>query len=310
MRKSAEAHARSVEQRPEQFADAVGALDHPVRLLVELRRALVGAHADLDREAEPALLDELGRGRGTRRGRSRRRRRTCAAVRSVSRSSETIPAPLSIRTGGPDLEHLAAPVGREAGLLGALGDLADRGLGVVLVGHAAPVQAAIASLSSRRTRSWRSRRRTRRARSPARGGPRLQLAVHLRLDRAGAQAPPSRASRGRRSSRARRSGARRRRAGRTRRPRRRSAWPPRSGAPRGLGHVGVVRMGDDRARTRPRRADGGPRRVLPRASAAPRRVVVGSGTPSMARWAAPSPAWRDRHPGGPLRRPVRGRGRH
>src|SRR3954468_12962128 len=52
--------ARSVEQGPQQLADAVGALDHPVGLLRELRRALVGAHADPDRGAEAALLDELG----------------------------------------------------------------------------------------------------------------------------------------------------------------------------------------------------------------------------------------------------------
>src|SRR3954451_12940564 len=70
-----------------------------------------------------------------------------------------MPAPLSIRTGGrgsstlrppraveagpppPPLDPLAPPVGVEAGLLGGLGDLADGGLGLLLVGHVAPVQA-------------------------------------------------------------------------------------------------------------------------------------------------------------------------
>src|SRR3954468_4583969 len=60
LRKSPKRTRRSVEEGPQQLADAVGALDHPVGLLRELRRALVGADADPDRGAEAALLDELG----------------------------------------------------------------------------------------------------------------------------------------------------------------------------------------------------------------------------------------------------------
>src|SRR5688572_5264571 len=59
LRKSPKRTRRSAEQGPEQLPDAVGALDHPVRLLRELRRALVRAHADLDRRAQPAFLHQL-----------------------------------------------------------------------------------------------------------------------------------------------------------------------------------------------------------------------------------------------------------
>src|SRR4051794_21821423 len=49
----------SVEQRSEEVAHAVGARDHRVGALLELGRALVGTHADLDRVRDPAGLAQL-----------------------------------------------------------------------------------------------------------------------------------------------------------------------------------------------------------------------------------------------------------
>ena len=124
-----------------------------------------------------------------------------------------------------DLEHLAAPVGDEAGLLGAP-RRPPRPPPARPPRPASPRQcrAAIASLSSRRTRSRRSfSPKASCGEAPARAASRPAARGPARARSSPAAAPRSRASRGRRSSRARRSGARRRRAGRTRRPRCRSA---------------------------------------------------------------------------------------
>ena len=78
-------------------ADAV---DDEPRLLDDLGRALVGAHAHGHGVVQLARVDQLGQARRTRRGRSRRRRRTARrAPATRSRSSRTARS-LPIGTGG------------------------------------------------------------------------------------------------------------------------------------------------------------------------------------------------------------------
>src|ERR671921_659222 len=54
LRKSTKRTRGSDEQRPEEVAHAVRAVDHDVGLLLEPRRPLVGGDADAQRVAEPA----------------------------------------------------------------------------------------------------------------------------------------------------------------------------------------------------------------------------------------------------------------
>ena len=149
----------------------------------------------------------------------------------MSRSSPTMPAPLSIRTGGRISSTLRPQWRGEAGLLGAprrpprsrpaRRPRPARRASAARRSPPCPRAARAAAAAARRTPRGRTpapaaSRPAARGRAPARSRP--------------AAGPPSRASRGRRSSRARRSGARPTPAGRRRRPRRRSAWRPRSAA--------------------------------------------------------------------------------
>src|SRR3954469_3657752 len=139
LRKSTKRTRGSDEQRPEEVADAVRALDHHVGLLLEARWALVGAHPDAQGVPQPAALHEL-----PERAKGIEIRRVVAHVErvgevEVAQEGED-PGALVDPDGRPDLEHLAAPVGLEARALRPLRDRLDRLLRALLVGHAAPVQ--------------------------------------------------------------------------------------------------------------------------------------------------------------------------
>ena len=141
------------------------------------------------------------------------------------------PGALVDADGRADLEHLATPVRVEARLLGRLGDLADGGLGLLLVGHLAPVQRRDRLLVlEAHAQAAQVRRSSARGRSSARAGSRPAARGPSRSRSSPGAGSPSRASRGRRSSRARRRGGRRTRGARTRRRRRRRPWRPRSAA--------------------------------------------------------------------------------
>src|SRR5918997_4743273 len=139
LRKSTNRTGRSDQQRAQQLAHAVGAVDHEVRLALELRRPLVGADADPDGGAEPSHLHELAEAtEGVEVGDVIADVHARREVGVAEQADD--PGALVDPHGRADLEHLAAPVRPVAGGLGALADGADRRLGRLLVGHAAPVQ--------------------------------------------------------------------------------------------------------------------------------------------------------------------------
>ena len=132
---------RSEQERAQQAADAVGAVDHRVGLLLQRRRALVRAHADAQRVAEPAPSPAARSGRGTRRGRSRRRPRRRRRRGRCRAAAPTIPAPLSIRTGGRISSTLRPQWATKPAFSAASATSSIGGQRVLLVRHAAPVQA-------------------------------------------------------------------------------------------------------------------------------------------------------------------------
>ena len=170
-------------------------------------------------------------GRGTRRGRSCRRRRRARRRAPCRAAAPTIPAPLSIRTGGRISSTLRPQWALKPASSAASATSRDRGLGALLVGHAAPVQRGdrllVLEPHAQPPQLLAEGLAGEALHAPRPG---LQLAVELRARSRPGAGPPSRGSRGRRSSRARRSGARPTRGGPTRRRRRRSAWRPRSAA--------------------------------------------------------------------------------
>ena len=204
-------------------------------------------------------------GRGRRRGRSCRRRRRRRPRGRSRRSRPTIPAPLSIRTGGRISSTLrpqwvTKPASSAASATSSIAASASSSSGVaapvqggdrllVLQAHAQPAQLLAEGVVGEGLHAAR---------------PRLQLAVQLGRDRPRPQHLRAvRAEVGDRAER-RRSGARPTPAGRTRRPRCRSAWPPRSAAGASSRACGRRRAGRRSARARrPRRAG---RRSAPDAS--------------------------------------------
>ena len=142
-----------------------------------------------------------------------------------------MPAPLSIRTGGRISSTLRPQCVVKPAFSARAATASIAACASSSSGTPRQCSAAIASLSSSRTRSLRAGgRRTPRGRTPARAASRPAARGRLSARSRPASAPPTHASRGRRSSRARRSGARRTRAGRTRRRPRRSGARPRSAA--------------------------------------------------------------------------------
>ena len=101
---------RGARQRFEHGAHAERAVDEQVGGLLELRRRLVGAHADADRLAQRAPPRPRRAGRRRRRGRCGRRRRRAPTSTSVSLSRCATPRPLVELHRRAHLEDLAAPV--------------------------------------------------------------------------------------------------------------------------------------------------------------------------------------------------------
>ena len=217
-----------LQQRLEQAAHAIRAIDRKVGLRGQLGRRLVGADRHRRRRSPARPRSTAARAaRGRRRGRWCRRRRTRAASTAAPSSSAVTPSPLSSATGA-DLEHLAPPVHDEALALGLRGDLRDRGCGGILVGGATPMEggdrllvlaAHAQSLALARHRPLRTRARAP-STPPAQGRP------------PGASPPGAaarrRGCRRRRSSRWPRSGGRSRPGGRSRSRPAGSAWRSRS----------------------------------------------------------------------------------
>ena len=165
----------------------------------------------------------------------------------MSRSSETIPAPLSIRTGGRISSTLRPQCALKPAFSAASATSRDGGLGLLLVGHVAPVQRRDRLLVLEPHAQLAQRLGVVLAGEvlhPPRPG--LELAVHLRRDRARAQdLRPVRAEVGDR--------AERHDAARVGRPAARHARHDAVALgdldqrpPRRLGHVRVVGMLDDR----------------------------------------------------------------
>src|SRR3954451_21613167 len=110
------AGGRSVQQRAQEVAHAVGALDHRVGALLELGRTLVGPHADLGGMSDAAGLAQL-----VETGERVDVRHVVAHVDrggklAVSQQVDDA-RPLVDPHRRADLHHLLAPVDREAGLL-------------------------------------------------------------------------------------------------------------------------------------------------------------------------------------------------
>ena len=150
LRKSVKRTAQSgLEQRLQQRAHAVGALDREIRLREQLGRGFVGADRDAQRTREQAPLHERPQpAEGVEVGgvvphvergpQSEGLRGRGAGVVAVEQRGDT--EALVELHGGAHLEHLAAPVDREALLLGARGDLPRGGRSGLLVGGAAPME--------------------------------------------------------------------------------------------------------------------------------------------------------------------------
>src|SRR5215208_6637057 len=139
LRKSTKRTEASGDERPQELAHAVGPLDHHVGLALERRRPLVGADPDSQRVLQPPHLDELAEAAEGVEVRH--------VVADVHRGGQVRvaqegddPRALVDPDGRADLEHLPAPVRGVTGGLRPLRDAPHRGLGALLVGHAAPVQ--------------------------------------------------------------------------------------------------------------------------------------------------------------------------
>src|SRR5579884_1292816 len=139
VRRKSEKRTLLRDQGREQVADAVGPLDGDVSLLHDLRGPLLGGHADANGGLKPAVARHLHQ--------AAERVEIGGVVADIERDVDVRvleqrrdPGALVDLHGWAHLEHLAAPVSAQPGVLGAGGDRIDGGTRSLLIGRAAPVE--------------------------------------------------------------------------------------------------------------------------------------------------------------------------